>query len=140
MLTVPALPTVPMVATCAPWLPVQPACRCTAWAIARRPEIATVIVADAPFIATVTEPLPPSANVRVAGGGGGAGAAGAGGGATVGGGTGTGVGVGSGVGATAGTAVGVASGRCWATAVAPAPVRADVAQPAARTENRAIAT
>src|SRR2546429_6864574 len=103
MLTVPALPTVPIVATCAPWLPVQPACRCTAWAIARRPEIATVIVADAPFIATVTEPLPPSANVRVAGGG--AGAAGAGGGATVGGGTGTRVGVGSGLGATGCTAV-----------------------------------
>src|SRR5690348_6603869 len=104
MLTVPALPTVPIVATCAPWLPVQPACRCTAWAIARRPEIATVIVAEAPFIATVTVPLPPSANVRVAGGGGaGAGAAGGAVGATVG------TGVGSGVGATVGTAVGVAA-------------------------------
>src|SRR5262249_28346784 len=91
MLSVPLLPTVPIVAMWALRLPLQPAWRCTAWAMARSPDTTTVTVAEPPIMVTVTEPLPPSAKVRTSGGGacgadaGGAGLGGGGDASTVGG-------------------------------------------------------
>src|SRR5258708_36014436 len=91
---VPPLPTTPIVRMCAALLPSQPEWRWTAWPTAARPEIATVTEAEPAIRRTVTEPLPPRANVRLAGAGAWAAvAAGAGAGATVGGG---GAGVGGG--------------------------------------------
>src|SRR5258708_13886191 len=89
---VPPLPTTPIVRMCAALLPSQPEWRWTACPTAARPEIATVTEAEPPIRLTVTEPLPPRANVWLAGAGAwaavaaGAGATGGGGGTRRGGG------------------------------------------------------